>query len=252
MDLILLYLMPVFAAIITIYFRFPSIIAYNLFLLIPSIYLSFKCPNKIKKILIYSLFFAIPVTFALEYIMQSLNVWQVTTVFNFYFFGIIPIEILIWGFLYSYLTIIYYEYFIDRDKEKKKFIFNNKTISIFTLLWLIITLIVPIILFLCGIIIPYMYLVFGILVIIFPIVFFQMYHPKFIKKLSKTITYNFTVAIFFEITEVYLKDWIWPGKYVGWVDISFVKFPIEELIFYMFLCSVGYLIYYEIFADDLK
>ncbi|MCJ7739972.1 hypothetical protein MUP32_01480 [Candidatus Microgenomates bacterium] len=251
-DMIILFTLPFLASFLSIVFNLPGFYSIFLFLGFPSLYLTFRSHKNVTRIALFSLIFTIPVTLAFDYIMQVSEIWTVDTIFDFKFFGIVPIEQFIWAFLYMYLSIMYYKYFLDK-KTKKHVGFRDKKLAISSLSWLFGIMSVLLILLSFGIVVPYLYIIIGILLFIVQLIIFFKYHPKLAPKILETIPYNFVVAIMFEITEVYLKQWIWPGKYyIGWIEFLTVKFPLEEFIFYMILGSAGILMYFELLADDLE
>jgi len=56
-----------------------------------------------------------------------------------------------------------------------------------------------------------------------------------------------------KVTALQLGWWDFPGSnFIGWVSIFNIRFPLEELIFWLFLFAMAILTYYEFFDDDEK
>jgi hypothetical protein len=45
-------------------------------------------------------------------------------------------------------------------------------------------------------------------------------------------------------------QWIFPGEYVGIINLFDLSFPFEEFLFWIMISSMGFLTYYELFVDD--
>jgi len=58
--------------------------------------------------------------------------------------------------------------------------------------------------------------------------------------------------LIYELTAVKLEQWHFPGQYIGWIDLFGLKFPFEELLFWMGLSSFVVLSIYEGFIDNDK
>ena len=81
---------------------------------IPSIYLSFRAVEKIKKVAWFSLLVSIPVAIIVELISFWDHAWIVPhSSFSFRIFGFSPIENYIWQFLTVYTILIFYEHFCN-------------------------------------------------------------------------------------------------------------------------------------------
>ena len=81
----------------------------------------------------------------------------------------------------------------------------------------------------------------------------MMNHPKMNVKFFKTAAYFFYLTFIYEVTALQLGWWDFPStNFIGWVSIFNVRFPLEELIFWLFLFAMAILTYYEYFADDEK
>ena len=71
------------------------------------------------------------------------------------------------------------------------------------------------------------------------------------KKVIYQGLFFFVLSILYELTAIHAGHWIFPGDYIGFVEILGLRFPIEELLWLM-LCVPSTIAIYEFFADDRK
>jgi hypothetical protein len=144
---------------------------------------------------------------------------------------------------------VFYEHFLDDEKNRR--ISRN-------LKWaLLLSLIVLAFVFIAYIINPnllkihYTYLVGGLLAIVFPLVV-CLYKPRFLGRFLKLAGFFFVVWFILEVVCLKTGGWIFPGEYVGTVEIFNLRFPFEELFFWMMWYAAVVVSYYEVFIDDEK
>ena len=154
--------------------------------------------------------------------------------------------------MYFFLVVMFYKYFIKQSLSK------NLLGARFDYLIIIILFLFSLFLFSYNfspsiLYIPYFYLWFGIILIFVPLVIFLFCYPEFISKFFETAAYFFYLTLTYEITALQLGWWAFPSdQFIGWVSIWNVRFPIEELLFWMILCAMAVLTYYEFFDDGEK
>ncbi len=247
-DLFVLVLFPIIASIISLLFKVNFITGILLFFGIPSIYLSIKSKNLIKKTAIVAAIFSI-FLLLLDYWATINKAWLADSMFPFKIFGIYAIEMILWQFLFAYFIIIFYEYFFDKGKNE----IPKQNLKYFFMLIIVLFLLIVLQVISHIEIINYFYLWIGIILILVPIVIWFFFFQKPILKFIKAGAYFFVVYLIYELTALKLQHWTFPGnKFIGWVTLFNLSFPIEELIFWMALGIVGGLILYEFFADDKK
>jgi hypothetical protein len=96
----------------------------------------------------------------------------------------------------------------------------------------------------------YPYLVIGVIAII-PLLYLSIKNPKIMSKFLFIGTYFFIYYFVFEMLAVYKSYWIYPGNnYIGWIQILNLRFPFEEMFFWMMLYASTIVSYYELFIDD--
>lgn len=264
LDIFLLILFPIIAVFISILFKTNFLISTLLLFSPQAIWLSFKHKRAIKKTFIYSVIFSVPATIFLDYIMYTSQTWHIVdSIFSFRLLDVIAIEQFIWGFLCTYIVVIFYEYFFDSKSRKSLFSFLKfkKEKSIEKKMWYLVTfLIILVLIVLISFFtapdlfkIKYLYLIFGTLLMIFPLVICLSLFPNLLVKFIKTSLYFSFLAILVEITGIYLNHWIFPSQnFIGWVTVLEYTIPLEEVILYLILSTAGLLSYYEFFDDDRK
>lgn len=251
-DLTIILIWPVLAAIISLALKPPAIASVLLFLIIPSIYLSFKGKIYVKKVFFFSLVISILTMIFIDYIAHLTGDWLVpSTVFSFRIFGLIPLEDILWAFFSVYFILIFYEYFVNKHKDKIPL--HPKMIYLFSFI-LFIFIIFLFLLFnnpnLLNI--PYFYFWWGLILFVIPVSLHFFTKTKVISKSFVVFAYFFYMHFIYEITALKLGWWSFPGEYLGNILILGVVFPIEEVLFWFLLFALALLSYYEFFNDDMK
>lgn len=157
-----------------------------------------------------------------------------------------------WTFFQIYLIIMFYEYFLEKHIRDK--IWHPRTkylvllVSGLFLLFLILFFGYPALLR-----IPYWYFIFGLTLILLPLIIQAFSFPKVFAKILKVVPYFFYLTFIYEITALKLGWWVFPGReFIGWVSFFGVSFPFEEFFFWLVLLAASLLSYYEFYADDEK
>ncbi|MBI2044775.1 hypothetical protein HYT23_01830 [Candidatus Pacearchaeota archaeon] len=253
-DLILMIIYPVVVMAFSLLFKFHGFLWMILFYIPPSIYLSLKNRKYIKKAIIFSILLGVPFEIMFEYIGHKAGSWIILqTIFSFKIFGLVPLEAPIWGALTLYITIMFYEYFLnkhptDRLKHPR-----------FRYLIALVTILFTIFLFFYfvrngEINIKYIYVIWGLSMVIIPLLLEVISYPKLIKKFVYIGLYFFYFSAIFELTSLKLGHWRWMGTdFVGWFTVfGDVKLPIDNLLAWWVFLAVAIVTYYEFFDDDQK
>lgn len=250
-DLVFLLLFPIASALVSLLIKANLLTSTLLFFGLPSVFLTFRAKKSIKKAAIFSLI-AIPFVTVLDYMAHLNETWLVpSTVFPFRLLGLIPIENYIWVYLIFYVTILFYEYFLDKGRD---YPIKKRALNLFVLL-LIALMVFLIILYAypLALQVSYFYLKAGALVILLPSLTFLTFFPKLISRFFTAGAYFFSLAFIFELTALKLNQWSFTGtNFIGWVEIFGQKFPFEEFLFWFVILTIAILSYYEFFADDRK
>lgn len=252
-DIALMIVFPIVAAVLTLIFKFNFLISTLLFFALPSFYLSLRKPGIVPKSLIFTAIFSIPLAVVVDYLAVLDRAWLVpTTIFNFRFFGIVPLEDFVWGFLYVFFIIIFYEYFIDFGEKEDTLSKNTKYLIVILLILLILFFFV---LFVSPQLlhIEYFYLKAGIILALLPLIAFLSFFPKLWTKYLKIGIYFLGLSLLFELVGLHTNQWTFPGhNFIGFIEIFGLRIPFEEFLFWIVLGVPWILSYYEFFADDKK
>ena len=144
-----------------------------LFLIIPSIYLSFFKKKYILKIALFSIITTIPFAILVDYVMELTGGWFLPKSFfgSFRLFHLVTLEQIIWLFFYLYFVTIFYEVFLEKQcthklrnpRSKYLVIIMMSTLAIFIFMHAF----TPSLLY-----INFFYLKFGIIAVIIPLILF--------------------------------------------------------------------------------
>ncbi len=251
LDLFITFILSAIALALWLFFNLKPLIGAAFFTLLPSIYLIKREKKNILKIFLATVIFGGLFGF-LFYFIETLNkAWSIThLVIPWRILGILPLDDVITFFLMTLFVVVFYEHFIDDEKNKQ--ISKN-------LLWALVPSILAtitlVLLFLFSgkrfFLIPYAYLVGGIATITFPIVFI-FYKPKLLPKLLSTAAFFFVILFIAEIVALKTGGWVFPGEYIGKVTVFGVTFPFEDLFFWVILYAASIVSYYEFFIDDMR
>jgi hypothetical protein len=250
-DLFWLIFLPILAYAGVVLFQIPYVPASILFLGLPAGYLSYKKPQIIKKSLFFSLLMAITIVWGVDHMIFLDNAWDVpskTKIIN----NTVPIADLLWFVLWSYFGLVFWEYFLDHDKNKQKFSPRIKN--------LIVLLGVEVVIFSVLYALkspwlaqPYFYLKGGIVLMVLPILAMLLKFPKLLRKVTIIAIYFFVLSAIIEHAGLVSGHWSFPGKnYLGTITYANQILPLEEIIFWWALGIPGIICWYEFFADDRR
>jgi len=219
--------------------------------LLPAIiYLGLRKKKNWEKIAVATLVFGVLFGFLFEFRVEYTKTYVVPMALTLFpsWFGFFQPDILIGHAMMACFTIVFYEHFIERDRDHH--ISKNLIYAVLPGLCAAAVMILafyfkPSLLSKGG----YTYFHMGVVAIIPPILlgFFQ---PKFIRNMVETTIFFFFLWLAYELFSVKLGYWIYPGNnYVGRVFLFGISFPIEELLFWMLFYAASLVSYYELFVD---
>ncbi len=190
-DLAVLLAYPIAASLLCLALKAGTFTSILVFFGIPSLYLSFRAKKFISRSLVFSLVIGLPLMFVIDYIAHITRTWLIPfSIINFRFLGYVTIEVLVWAVLYCYYIVMFYEYFLDRHVSIPKYGKNMRLLVLFVLLLLAlffsVFLISP-----AYLNIPYFYLVFGLVLVLLPILLVLLNFPRLFSKLLKATAYFF-------------------------------------------------------------
>lgn len=250
-DLLLVIFLVVLGCFLTVLFNLKPLTGGFVSLLPPALYLIFRKKKNLKKIFWAVAIFGILFGFIFDFIVTLNEGWIVTRlVFPFRLFGFYPLFDDILGFmLMTLIIVVFYEHFLDDE--------NNKRISKNLIRALVIPSIALTIMLIIYFIdpdwlqIPYVYLIAGIAAIIFPLSI-AWSKPRFLEKFLAVVAFFFGVWFLAELAALKTGSWIFPGQYIGRVEVFGLVFPFEELFFWMLFYAATVVAYYEHYVDDAR
>ncbi|MBU1036736.1 hypothetical protein KKF32_01705 [Patescibacteria group bacterium] len=237
---------------VILWFRVKPLTSALLFFVIPTIYLFIRRKKPIKRIFAGSALIGIGLGFIFDVILSANNAWYELgsqLMFNYRIFGFWPVDEPIWFILWALFIIAFYEHFHEREKKgviSKRF----QYLAIPTLIALVFVLCI----FTVRESIFYFRYAYFFLALpsIIPIVLVIKRYPALFIKFFKTGLFFFMLFLIYELTAVKLGQWYFPGEYIGWIELVGLRFPFEELFFWMMLSNFTVLSLYEFFVDDSK
>lgn len=249
-HLVVFVLYPFLASFLSFYLNLNTFESILVFLLIPSLHLSFLLRHSIVKSATFSLLVSTFLFIPIDYVAHATKQWLVPdTIFPFRLFFFVPIEDILWAFLLGYFIIMFYEYFLDGHRDRKMWRPRMKYLgAVFVLVFLIFLLLFFTLPHLLQI--PFFYLWMGIIVVLIPVIVELFRRPLLSGKLCLAGAYFFVLSLIYEITALKLGWWSFPSsQFIGWIEVLDVRFPFEEFFFWLMLTAIAALAYYE-FADD--
>ncbi len=251
LDVVLMVVFPVLAVALSLFFKANFLWSTFLFYGLPSLWLSFRTPQKVLKTLLFTVMFSIPLGVIIGHFATADQSWFIDTVFPFQIFGVTPLENPIWAFFLVYFILIFYEHFLDKGKHNlidRRMKYLVWPIVIIFVLFIIAMLVVP-----EAVYFPYAYLFTGVFIVAIPTFLFLYKFPRLLQKYAVVTIYFFVLSLMYEFTGLQLNQWSFPGNhFIGWVELFGYRFPFEEFFAWMVLGAVSAISFYEFFDDDRK
>ena len=252
-NFLIILVWPIIASAIALFFGVKTIlVSIILFLVLPSLYLSYLLPKSIIKSLIFSFVGALPIYIVIDYILHINGQWFVPTIFSFRFLDAIPLEDFFWSLFFAYFVVMFYEFFFEFHNETKKW--HPRMYFFIALLLFIFFVFLGLYLFYPNLLnFSYAYFFVAFFLLFLPAIIEIIYNPKLIRKLLPSSFYFLFLNFIYEITAIKLGWWHFPSsQYVGMFSIFNVQFPLEELFFYVIFLAVMVLATYDTFDDYKK
>ena len=142
-DLAVVLIIPlfVFISVFLLGFKINYFQSLLLFFGIPSLYLSLKSKEKIRKVAPFSFLVSIPIAIIFELVAFGDKAWTVPySILHWRLLGIIPLEDYMWMFLVTYTILIFYEHFCNNSFQKQDYSWSGRNMS-FLLLYSFLPLI---------------------------------------------------------------------------------------------------------------
>jgi hypothetical protein len=213
--------------------------------------LAFRIPKVAPKTLLFSAIASIPTIIVVDYIAHSTSQWLIPqTILPFRLFGYVTIEVILWAFFNFVVVILFYERFLDAHVSRK--LYSKKIKGLVLIVLTLVSLFtIAMITNQALLKIPYFYLIFGVFLILVPSVRELFKYHGLVNKFFSAAAYFFFLSFLYEVTALRLDWWRFPSdKFIGWISVAGVSFPLEELIFWLVLFAMAILTAFEKFDDD--
>lgn len=220
------------------------------FFILPTAYLLIRKPKNLKRILTSSILIGVILSFIVELVAEVNKAWALpdeALVFGYKILGLVSIDAMIWYFFWTMSLVTFYEHFLEHERSDK--LSHNYKYALLTFL---IALVAVVTIFLINqnwLLFPYPYFFVGVLSLI-PLVYLASKNQEILIKFIKMGAFFFLVYLAFEFVGLKNGLWLFPGQYVGRVEILGVRFPIEEFFFWIIISAPVVLSYHELYVDD--
>ena len=250
LDYAILYSFIAIAAVLAFALGKNLLVALLFFYGPPAIWLSIKASRHVRRAAIFS-FFGAAAFFVIDYISTLDGAWWISTIFP-RALEILAIENSIWAFIGFYTIVLFYEYFDDGAKfhaaSNRHTGLARSVVIAAILIFALLYILRPEVLRL-----PYAYLWLGLFVVLLPSIIVLALYPHLRRKVLDVSLYIFTLHLTLEIVFLHMGIASYPGAhFLGWVQITSIRFPIEELIYWMGMSAIATVTYYELCMDDLQ
>jgi len=238
-KIIIFVIYPVSIFLINLLFRLPFLFSLISFYGVPALYVSIKNRQHIQRAFAVS-FAVFPLFVVFDYMGLINKAWfNGSTLWDFRIIDIFTIEELLWAlFLNYFIAIVYFSYINTIAVIRPKVVPCFAIFSAFLMGFFFVIKDVGLI------IIPHFYIIFGLIVIVPPILlnFYKKIIP--IKRFLWIMLYFAFFHFLYEIAGVHLKWWEFQGvDYLAQVSIFGATFPLEELIFWVIMGVPSSLVY---------
>lgn len=223
------------------------------FFVLPTVYLFIRRQKPILRVFSGALVIGLGPGLIFDIIASYNTAWAEAPsqlVFKFLLFGFLPLDEPIWFFLLALYVLTFYEHFFERESKGKLSLRFSKfllTMIILLLLTVFLVIFFPAVLSF-GFAYALVAAVFTLIMLFFARK--TLFKKELLVRYLKTTVFFFFLYLVYELTAVHLSQWFFPGQYVGYVELANIRFPFEELFFWMLISTVLILAVYEGFVDD--
>jgi hypothetical protein len=251
-DLVVVSLILLGSALVWYIFDLKPLVGGGiLFMFLPVVYLGIRGRKPWQAILGGSITLGFLLGFFFDLIQSYNGAWSVDRILILWkILGIMPIDNALGDFFMTLFTLVFYEHFFAGRTEIVLPIRFYKITGVIVLI-LAVTLSLAFwnrtLLY-----IPYSYVVGGILAALVTLrAGFR--HRELLPALTGMAVYFFFVCFLAELVAVSTGGWSYPGtQYLGWVEIGSIRYPIEELLFWMMWYAPFLVLGYEYLIRNKK
>lgn len=224
-----------------------SLIGGAVFILPNVIYLGWRKPKPWRKIMAGALLFGLALGFFFEFIQEYAQAYTVMSRIFPKLLGVVPLDNILGHFMMALLTFTFYEHFVAQ--KVKPHISGRFKYAIYLVAAMIASVLGIYFLQPSWLDMPYPYMIFGTLAIL-PIFTYLYRHPQAARDFSLMVPFFFFLYFVIEIAAVRYSWWTYPGNnYIGWVSLPGIRFPFEELFYWMLFYAAALTAYYKSLID---
>jgi len=223
-----------------------------LYLAVPSIYLCYRRKKNYKKILIASVVLGLVAGMAYDFMAEFNHAYAVhyaNDILNFRVIGKTPVGDFLWAFLIPFSIIVHYEHFLD--KERVTALSKRFPIGILAGAIVFFSAVAYLVFFPTSRSWPYAFMIVGLLSAV-PLFALLFERRQIVEKILLSSVFFFVLNLVFEVSALTLKQWSFPGEYIGWMYFAGVSFPAEEFFLWIIPSSAVFVLCYEVLFDDNK
>jgi hypothetical protein len=236
-----------FAGLLVFIFK-PTYLVSIILVLVPPSFVNFAWLKKSKlKIFIFCFITAFVIAPAIELCARLANVWDVQSIISRPL-GLIPIKNMFFAFLNFLWVLSFYEYFVDKDSNKK----ISHRFKILTAIYIFAAFVIYTVFFINKELVTLNYFAISIPLLIIPAVFIFFNKPSLLKKVILPTIFFALVFFYYEVISLVVGSWWWPGEYLFKTHIFGKVFPLDDVIIWYFLSTPVLIGGYEFFSDDWK
>jgi len=251
-DIIVMFIFPIVATATTIIFSTNLFVSILLYFGLPSLYLAVRNTGIIAKSFRFAVIFFIPLSLFFDTLAAINGAYVIqNTIFPFRILGVSTVELYIYAFFWILFPILFYEHFFDKGTGGDTLSPRTKNL-VYIMSVLAFSVVVVFYTRQGWLYIPYCYFILSSLFILIPTMLFLWYYPRFTKRYVLIAGYFFFFMFIFELAALHNGQWIFPGQFVGMINVLGYIFPFEELFFWMIFGTPALLVYYEFFADNRR
>ncbi|MDY6777208.1 MAG: hypothetical protein SVU32_00955 [Candidatus Nanohaloarchaea archaeon] len=253
LDLGVFLLWPLIAAAVSIQVSATMLEGILLFLVVPSIILALREYERVKTVGTFAVFISVPTVIVVDSIAEMTGTWYIPTVFPWKLYGLITPEAFLWGFFTAFFVVMFYRRFVNTGADGQAW--NGRKAAITKAVY------GPLLVYTAGFFflptpfnVPYFYLLFGLPVIILPLVYEFQRRPELFPGLIQTGAYFFYSFLIYEMTALRIGFWGFPGNrtaFIGWVTLLGERLPLEEFVFFLLLTPAVTVVFYDLWENGV-
>jgi hypothetical protein len=246
-DILFLTISPIVAAIVVLASGANLLVSTILFFGPQAAYFSLRRNDIVGRLVVYSTAVS-TISILSDYLAERDNSWTSSSMFGFRILDVVPIEALVWMFLFVYVIIGYFLYFFEKTRHRT----IGKRLPLVlcaagsVVVWAILASIFDL-----QFRVEYFYIKFGLMTLLFPLIVFMALYPRYIRVFINMAPYFVFLGLVNLIVSLHAGHWSYPGgNFVGWIEISSYRFPVEELVFWILLFPSFLVSQFEMFNND--